>query len=58
MCESAAASMITITGKVTWTSAVTTPNLVNMSCRGCSINPALSSIEFTKPLLPSTTIQE
>ena len=50
--------MITITGKVTWTSAVTTPNLVNMSCTGCSIRPDLSSIEFRNPLLPSTTIHE
>src|SRR5215471_5530516 len=58
MWESAAANMITITGKVTWTSAVTTANSVNMNCTGAPISPALSSIEFKNPLLPSTTIQE
>ena len=58
MWESAAASMITMTGKVTWTSAMTTPNWVNMNCTGASIRPNLSSIALRKPLLPSTTIQE
>ena len=58
MWASAAASMITMTGSVTCTSATTTPKVVNISCRGFAIRPAFSSIEFRKPLLPSTMIQE
>ncbi len=50
--------MITMTGIVTWTSATTTPKVVNMNWTGCRVIPRLSKIELMNPLLPSTMIQE
>ncbi len=58
ICDRPAASMITMTGMVTWTRATTTPKVVNMNWMGWSIRPRPRNTELMKPLLPSTMIQE
>ena len=49
--------MMTITGSVTCTRATITPSSVNMSWIGRSIRPSWRKVAFTKPELPSTTVQ-